>query len=120
MDPIANTSGGAVKIGSGSKSAFRYTNLQYEPDSKIQAVQGQVDQVKTILTDNLSRAINRGDQLDDMEKKSQELAENAKDFDQGARRLNRTFCVRHAKCYLVGAVILLIVLLIILHAAGAF
>lgn len=47
--------------------------MQVEPQDKVQALRDQVDGVKNIMTENVERILARGERLDDLMDKSEDL-----------------------------------------------
>lgn len=47
--------------------------VQVEPEDKVQTLRDQVDGVKNIMTENVERILARGERLDDLMDKSEDL-----------------------------------------------
>lgn len=47
--------------------------MQVEPEDKVQTLRNQVDGVKNIMTENVERILARGERLDDLMDKSEDL-----------------------------------------------
>lgn len=99
----------------------RQTNPQTQ---KMSDLQRQVQDVKAVMTENVQRIIERGERLDDMEQRTDALAQSSESFKSSARRVQRKFCQQNAKwtvITIVGTlVVLTVVILIILASAGVF
>lgn len=53
-----------------------------EPKDKVQTLRDQVDGVKDIMTQNVDRILARGERLDDLMGKSEDLQAGVSDFTQ--------------------------------------
>uniref|UniRef100_A0A8C6WL57 V-SNARE coiled-coil homology domain-containing protein n=1 Tax=Neogobius melanostomus TaxID=47308 RepID=A0A8C6WL57_9GOBI len=88
-------------------------NPNFQPTStgssaKLDHVQGQVNEVKVILKDNINKVLERGDRLDDLIGKTDDLQASADSFQRTSSRM----------MIIIGVVVLIIVILIILFATG--
>ncbi|XP_071802386.1 vesicle-associated membrane protein 4-like [Asterias amurensis] len=83
------------------------------PDPKIQHVQNQVDEVIDVMHDNISKVLDRGEKLDDLQEKSDELVYNASLFRVSAKGLRSHFWWRECKMRLLLLVVVVVILLII-------
>jgi hypothetical protein len=89
-----------------------------DPDNdKINSVQKSIDIAKDIMTNNIDAALKRGDRLDTLNTKSENMAASAAIFQKKSSDLKREMCMRNAKMIImiVGSVLvfILIILLII-------
>ncbi|XP_037634049.1 vesicle-associated membrane protein 8 [Sebastes umbrosus] len=90
-----------------------------EPQDKVQTLKDQVDGVKDIMTHNVDRILARGERLDDLMGKSEDLQAGAQHFKQTSQKVARTFWWKNVKLVvLIVVVVLIIVLIIILLATG--
>jgi hypothetical protein len=96
------------------KDKMKYHN---DPNNdKIAQIQINIDNAKNIMTNNIEKALDRQDQLDNMQSKSNTLAESANQFDSNANDLKRAFWWKNIKstcmiCFILFVVISIIVLL---------
>uniref|UniRef100_A0A3B4F6U4 Vesicle-associated membrane protein 8-like n=2 Tax=Haplochromini TaxID=319058 RepID=A0A3B4F6U4_9CICH len=87
------------------------------PASKLDQVQGQVNEVKVILTDNINKVLERGDRLDDLIGKTDDLQASADSFQRTSTRVARKYWWKNVKMMiLIGVIVLIIIILIILAA----
>ena len=88
-------------------------------NNKIQQVQGELDEVTSIMRQNIEKAIERDAELGILEDKSEALVEGALQFRNGATRLRRQMWWQDKKqlalIILVVVVILLIIILPIVY-----
>ncbi|XP_059213649.1 vesicle-associated membrane protein 8 [Centropristis striata] len=85
--------------------------------AKLDQVQGQVNEVKVILTDNISKVLERGDRLDDLIGKTDDLQASADSFQRTSTRVARKYWWKNVKMMIIiGVVVVIIIVLIILFA----
>ncbi|XP_072244660.1 vesicle-associated membrane protein 8 [Leuresthes tenuis] len=90
-----------------------------ESKDKVQALKEQVDGVKDIMTQNVDRILARGERLDDLMGKSEDLQAGAQHFKQTSQKVARSYWWKNVKLIVViVVVVLVIVLVIILLATG--
>ncbi|KAJ3604858.1 hypothetical protein NHX12_026910 [Muraenolepis orangiensis] len=84
---------------------------------KLGDVQGQVNEVKVILKDNINKVLERGDRLDDLMNKTDDLQASANSFQRTSTQVARKYWWKNIKMMIIiGVVVLIIVILIILFA----
>jgi len=81
-------------------------------NDKLDNLKGELNQVTEVMAENIERVLKRGQDLDAMANKSEELAEGAAQFSSQARRLRRAHCRKHAK--LIALITLVVIILIII------
>ncbi|XP_071321524.1 vesicle-associated membrane protein 8 isoform X2 [Trachinotus anak] len=87
--------------------------------SKLDTVQGQVNEVKVILKDNINKVLERGDRLDDLIGKTDDLQASADSFQRTSTRVARKYWWKNIKLMIIiGIVVLIIIILIILFATN--
>ncbi|XP_070690617.1 vesicle-associated membrane protein 8 [Pempheris klunzingeri] len=90
-----------------------------EPQDKVKTLREQVDGVKDIMTQNVDRILARGERLDDLMDKSEDLQAGAQHFKQTSQKVARSYWWKNVKLIIViVVVVLIIVLIIILLATG--
>lgn len=93
--------------------------VETEPQDKVQTLKDQVDGVKNIMTQNVDRILARGERLDDLMGKSEDLQAGAQHFKQTSQKVARSYWWKNVKMVVViVVVVLIIVLIIILLATG--
>ncbi|XP_063066530.1 uncharacterized protein si:ch73-234b20.5 isoform X1 [Engraulis encrasicolus] len=95
-------------------------NAQPPPSaSKMNQVQEQVNDVKVILKDNINKVLERGERLDDLIDKTDDLQATADSFQKTSTRVARKYWWKNIKMMIIiGVVVAIIVILIILLATG--
>nr|XP_020472552.1 vesicle-associated membrane protein 8-like [Monopterus albus] len=84
---------------------------------KLDQVQDQVNEVKVILKDNINKVLERGDRLDDLIGKTDDLQASADSFQRTSTRVARKYWWKNIKMMIIiGVIVLVIVILIILFA----
>jgi hypothetical protein len=78
--------------------------------SQLQNVKVKINEVKIELQHGIDKAIDRGEKLEILEIKAEELEENAVKFNRRAKRLKCKFCLENAR--MVGCILLLIAIII--------
>ncbi|XP_017306676.1 vesicle-associated membrane protein 8 isoform X1 [Ictalurus punctatus] len=90
--------------------------VEVEP---VKSLQSQVDGVKDIMTQNVERILARGERLDDLMDKSEDLQAGAQNFKHTSQKVARAYWWKNVKLIVVMVVIVaIIVLIIVLLATG--
>ncbi|XP_030291819.1 vesicle-associated membrane protein 8 isoform X2 [Sparus aurata] len=86
---------------------------------KLDQVQGQVNEVKVILSDNINKVLERGDRLDDLIGKTDDLQASADSFQRTSTRVARKYWWKNIKMMIIiGVIVLIVLILIILFATN--
>jgi hypothetical protein len=95
-------------------AVMSYTEPQTNPQvDKLAEVQGQLDEVKIIMNDNLAKAINRGERIDDMLIQSERLEESGNRFWNGARQVRRKFqCQNYRQTACISSVVIILIVIV--------
>uniref|UniRef100_A0A3B3ZX77 V-SNARE coiled-coil homology domain-containing protein n=1 Tax=Periophthalmus magnuspinnatus TaxID=409849 RepID=A0A3B3ZX77_9GOBI len=91
--------------------------ISTEPQDKVSALKEQVDGVKNIMTQNVDRILARGERLDDLMGKSEDLQAGAQTFKQTSTKVARSYWWKNVKLVVVIIVVVLIIILIIILLA---
>ncbi|XP_042561999.1 vesicle-associated membrane protein 4 isoform X1 [Clupea harengus] len=83
-------------------------------NDKVRQVQSQVDEVIDVMQENISKVIERGERLDDLQDKSESLSDNASAFSSRSKQLHRRMWWRDVKMKAIIALVVVILLLIII------
>ncbi|XP_035247606.1 vesicle-associated membrane protein 8 [Anguilla anguilla] len=95
------------------------TSAQPAPPTKLTQVQDQVNDVKVILKDNINKVLERGEKLDDLIDKTDDLRATADSFQRTSTRVARKYWWKNIKMMvIIGVVVAIIIILIILFATG--
>ncbi|KAI3368954.1 hypothetical protein L3Q82_025926, partial [Scortum barcoo] len=91
------------------------TGPRFGPQNdKMKQVQSQVDEVIDVMQENISKVIERGERLDDLQDKSESLSDNASAFSSRAKQLHRRMWWRDMKMKMIIALVVVALLLIII------
>uniref|UniRef100_A0A3Q3W9R5 V-SNARE coiled-coil homology domain-containing protein n=1 Tax=Mola mola TaxID=94237 RepID=A0A3Q3W9R5_MOLML len=80
-------------------------------------VQGQVNEVKVILKENINKVLERGDRLDDLIGKTDNLQTSADAFQRTSTRVARKYWWKNIKMMIIIGIVVLIILILIILAA---
>lgn len=76
--------------------SYPYSQQPYD-DVKMEQLKIKVEEVRGVMQKNVSEAVKRGDNLEELGVKAAELNNQAEHFDQGARKIHRHFCMQQWK-----------------------
>ncbi len=82
-------------------------------DASVSRVQMQVDEVRNIMVDNISKLVTRQDKLDLMVEQAEELKRDAARFKQGSSTLKRSIWRKNMKLTLIVAAIVAVMVLVL-------
>uniref|UniRef100_H0XZJ6 V-SNARE coiled-coil homology domain-containing protein n=1 Tax=Otolemur garnettii TaxID=30611 RepID=H0XZJ6_OTOGA len=83
-------------------------------NDKIKHVQNQVDEVIDVMQENITKVIERGERLDELQDKSESLSDNATAFSNRSKQLRRQMWWRGCKIKAIMALVAGILLLVII------
>ncbi|KAL0478726.1 vesicle-associated membrane protein VAMP7 [Acrasis kona] len=83
-------------------------------NDKVAALQNKVDEVREVMIDNLDQILDRGEKMDVLVDKTNELQQGAGEFRKGTRKVKRAMLVR----VIVLVIILVVIILIVAIALG--
>lgn len=81
------------------------TLLRYSSSDALGRLEGQVDEVTDVIKDNIRKVADRGDQMNDLQYRSEALAFSAADFKKNATKLSRKLWWKNVKLWVVLVVI---------------
>jgi len=84
-------------------------------NQKTAAIQAQIDDTVGIMRDNINRVAERGERLDTLQDKTDNLAVSAQGFRRGANRVRKQMWWKDMKmrmCLIVGVILLLVVIIV--------
>jgi len=114
-DERANLLGGGNKEAGGEDDDFFLNG----PKVKISGLRSQVDQVTSVMRNNIERVLERGQNLDELNLRSENLHENSESFRTQADRLRRrAWCNNTKTKFAIGGVVLVILIIIIIIASN--
>jgi len=95
------------------------TTVASSGDQKVNAVKSELAQAKQIMEKNIDKAIDRGERLDILVDKTENVRSKAVQFHRGAKDVRRQFCCKNAKTTLVFLLLILaVIFFIVMFACG--
>lgn len=95
-------------------------NFSKPGNSTMSRLQSQVEEVKGVMTQNIEKVIERGDRLDDLMDKTEELEASAANFQRTSRKISKRYWWRNKKMTIiivcVSIVVVVVIVLIILFS----
>ncbi|ORX77838.1 synaptobrevin, partial [Basidiobolus meristosporus CBS 931.73] len=83
-------------------------------------VQQQVDEVVNIMQDNVNRVMERGERLDTLNNKAEDLENGALQFRRGANRVRKNMWWKNFRLKLIIIAIVVIILLVVISKFHKF
>ncbi len=81
---------------------------QRGPSSKsVENVQRQIQEVRHIMIDNIESVIERGQKIDELVVKSEDLAEHASLFQHKSTKVRQRFACAHRRALIIGIIVFL-------------
>lgn len=102
----------------GSSSAARAPSNQ-----RTATLQAQIDDTVGVMRENISKVSQRGERLDSLQDKTDNLAVSAQGFRRGANRVRKQMWWKDMKmraCLIVGIIVLLMIIIIPIGEFAAF
>nr|XP_015197005.1 PREDICTED: vesicle-associated membrane protein 8-like [Lepisosteus oculatus] len=88
-------------------------------ESRVKTLQSEVNGVKEIMTKNVERILERGERLDDLMGKTEDLQADAQHFKHTSTKVARSYWWKNVKMIIcIVVVVVIIILIIILLATG--
>lgn len=90
------------------------------PNDAFTKVQGQINEVKSTLTENINKVLARGEKIELLVDKTEQLNMSANKFQKSARTLKRAMWWKNVKMWIVIVVILIVIIWLISSFACGF
>ncbi|KAI1263774.1 synaptobrevin-domain-containing protein [Xylariaceae sp. FL1019] len=84
-------------------------------NARTQALQAQIDDTVGVMRDNINKVSQRGERLDALQDKTDNLAVSAQGFRRGANRVRKQMWWKDMKmrmCLIAGIIILLVIIIV--------
>ncbi|ODV93116.1 hypothetical protein PACTADRAFT_52133 [Pachysolen tannophilus NRRL Y-2460] len=91
------------------------SSTENEQPSRTAEIQAQIDDTVDIMRDNINKVAERGERLDSIQDKADNLAVSAQGFRRGANRVRKQMWWKDMKmrlCIIIGIIVLLIVIIV--------
>ena len=89
-------------------------NFEKNKSNKIQGIQNEVDQVKDTVKTNIQKMYTNVEDVENMEKKAQELRVGAEEYNKSATTLKRTTWWQNCKWWIILIVVIVLLIIIII------
>ncbi|XP_048758004.1 vesicle-associated membrane protein 7-like [Ostrea edulis] len=90
----------------------------------VTALRSQVDDVKNVMTQNIERVLDRGERLENLIDKTEELEASSSQFQKTAKKIRKKYWWKNTKMMIivgiVVTVVLIVVVMLILYGSGVF
>ncbi|KAI7857616.1 synaptobrevin-domain-containing protein [Circinella umbellata] len=90
------------------------TGQDAAPNNKVKNLESQVHEVVGIMQDNIDKAMQRGERMDDLRGKTEDLQATASHFRRGANQVRKRMWWKDLKWKIIIAVTILVILGIII------
>lgn len=90
----------------------------YTMDSKIRQNQQQVGDLTNIMRDNMKKVLQRGNDLENLQQKSNDLEKQAGDFSATSKRIRRWACIKNAKWTAILIIVVIVIIIAISIGLG--
>ncbi|KAI8615081.1 synaptobrevin [Chytriomyces sp. MP71] len=84
-------------------------------NSKVNTVQKQVDEVVNLMNDNIAKVVQRGENLEQLQDKTEGLQQSALQFKKGASDVRKAMWWKDMKMKMILGGILLVIIIIIIR-----
>ncbi|XP_066919357.1 uncharacterized protein [Clytia hemisphaerica] len=102
----------------------RFNRGDVEANSKVKNLQKDVDTVKSVMTENIGKLLERGEKLDVLVDKTEDLSKSSESFARSAKKVRRKMWWQNKKMCLILSCVLFVILsiitLVILYEVGVF
>lgn len=118
--PLITNSQASSSSSSSNSSSNSNSSTEQPPNSKIDTVKVQIEDVANIMKDNLNKTLKRGDQLADIQNKTEDLERDSAKFYRSSQTLRRQMFMKNIKliALIVGIVLVLILIIsLIIYSA---
>ncbi|KAK9055657.1 hypothetical protein SSX86_026742 [Deinandra increscens subsp. villosa] len=103
------------------KEQMQYCVDHPEEISKLSKVKAQVSEVKGVMMENIEKVLDRGEKIEILVDKTENLRSQAQDFRTGGTQLRRKMWLQNMKVKLIVlGIIIALILIIVLSACGGF
>jgi len=102
-------------IPSGQPAAGAGTTAPQQGNQRTAALQAQIDDTVGVMRENINKVSQRGERLDSLQDKTDNLAVSAQGFRRGANRVRKQMWWKDMKmrmCLIIGIIVLLIVIIV--------
>ncbi|KAK1325740.1 hypothetical protein QJS10_CPA01g00797 [Acorus calamus] len=103
------------------KEQMQYCSDHPEEISKLAKVQAQVSEVKSVMTENIQKVIDRGEKVSVLVDKTEDLQNNARSFQKQGNEMRRKMWLQNMKIKLtILGILIALILIIVLSICHGF
>ena len=96
-------------------------NYNNDTTKKLNEAKRNLAATEEKMNENIAKAFTRGDQLEEMEKKAENIKDSAQTFEHEATQLKRAMCCQKWRWYMLGAfAVLIVILILVVIICGGF
>ncbi|UYV82376.1 hypothetical protein LAZ67_21001865 [Cordylochernes scorpioides] len=97
----------------------KFSRGQGSTDDHVGKLKNQIDDVMGIMTQNIEKVMERGDRLEVLIDKTEDLEQSSSQFQTSSKRLRRKMCYQNIKMWIfIGIIAAIVITLIVLFATG--
>jgi hypothetical protein len=90
-----------------------FRECQSPSAAKIAQINANLANAQQVMSENLSKALERGEKLEVMESKAQDIRASSQQFSREATSLKNAMCIQRYKWWVIGGVVVVVVIVII-------
>ncbi|XP_076453479.1 vesicle-associated membrane protein 7-like [Babylonia areolata] len=102
--------------------AQQMKNFSKAGNDNVSRLQSQVDEVKGVMTQNIEMVLERGERLEDLMDKTDDLSASAMTFQKTARRIRKKYWWQNKKMTLIicgiSLLVIIVIIIIVLFSTG--
>lgn len=98
----------------GPEIARIFSECTSPSSAKLAQINANLGDVRDIMTENLSKALERSEKLEVMEQKAENIKESASQFQREAKGIRRAMCIQRYKWWVLIGVAIAVILIIII------
>ncbi|CAF1115642.1 unnamed protein product [Adineta steineri] len=102
-----------------SNPSYQSDSVRYTPSPRLQGLQNQVDEVTDVMRNNIGIALKRGEALDQLEQKAENLTSETERFSYRSKQLKKKYWWKNLRMWIILGIVVAIIIIIIIIAAVA-
>ncbi|CAF0779141.1 unnamed protein product [Adineta steineri] len=99
--------------------SYQSDSVRYTPSPRLQGLQNQVDEVTDVMRNNIGIALKRGEALDQLEQKAENLTSETERFSYRSKQLKKKYWWKNLRMWIILGIVVAIIIIIIIIAAVA-
>ncbi|CAF4157029.1 unnamed protein product, partial [Adineta steineri] len=94
---------------------YQSGSVRYTPSPRLQGLQNQVDEVTDVMRNNIGIALKRGEALDQLEQKAENLTSETERFSYRSKQLKKKYWWKNLRMWIILGIVVAIVIIIIIR-----